>query len=57
MAADTYFDGVRREVETWLQDAGLQGVSVGDVGESCCADSSCGTESASVSIFVALGVK
>lgn len=54
---DRWLGFERRDVETWLQDAGLQGVSVDDVGEDCCADSSCGAETASVSIFVALGVK
>ena len=54
---DRWMGFERRDVETWLRDAGLHDVSVEDVGESCCADSSCGTESASVGIFVASGVK
>ena len=54
---DRWMGFERGDLETWFQDAGLEGVSVDDVGEDCCADSSCGTESASVGIFVASGVK
>ncbi len=54
---DRWMGFERSDLETWFQDAGLPGISVEDVGESCCAASSCGTESASVGIFVALGVK
>ena len=47
----------RSDLATWFGAAGLSGVSVQDVGENCLADSPCGTESASVIIFVASGVK
>lgn len=50
--------GFRREdVKRWFIEAGLNEVEVDCVGENCCADSSCGCESASISIFVALGKK
>lgn len=46
-------DNIRR----WFEDAGLQDVAVDCVGENCCASSSCGRESAKISIFVASGKK
>jgi ubiquinone/menaquinone biosynthesis C-methylase UbiE len=50
--------GFRREdVQQWFVDAGLKNVAVDCVGVNCCADSSCGSERASVSIFVASGEK
>ena len=50
--------GFRREVvRRWFTAAGLKNVAVDCVGESCCAQSSCGCQSASVSIFVASGEK
>jgi ubiquinone/menaquinone biosynthesis C-methylase UbiE len=48
--------GFRREdVKRWFSEAGLRNVRIDCVGENCCAESSCGSESASVSIFVASG--
>jgi ubiquinone/menaquinone biosynthesis C-methylase UbiE len=50
--------GFRREdVRRWFTAAGLKNVVVDCVGENCCAQSSCGCQSASVSIFVASGEK
>ncbi len=50
--------GFRREdVQQWFVNAGLKNVAVDCVGSNCCADSSCGSEHASVSIFVASGEK
>lgn len=50
--------GFRREdVRRWFIEAGLTDVAVDCVGEDCCAQSSSGTEHASVSIFVAWGEK
>jgi len=50
--------GFRREdVGRWLVEAGLKNVVVGCVGENCCAQSSCGDEYASISIFMASGEK
>ncbi len=54
---DQWMGFERSDLERWFRGAGLSGVSVKDVGENCCAESACGTESASVSIFVASGVK
>ncbi|MCS7287484.1 MAG: class I SAM-dependent methyltransferase [Anaerolineae bacterium] len=47
----------RQDIRRWLTDAGLKDVLVDCVGENCCAQSSCGCESASISIFIAVGVK
>jgi ubiquinone/menaquinone biosynthesis C-methylase UbiE len=47
----------REEVRTWLEDAGLEQVSVDCVGEECCARSADGSDSAKISIFLATGVK
>ncbi|MBI4787395.1 MAG: methyltransferase domain-containing protein [Chloroflexi bacterium] len=50
--------GFRREdVRRWFEHAGLRNVVVDCVGANCCADSSCGSEHANVSIFVASGEK
>jgi hypothetical protein len=47
----------RAEVQQWFEQAGLSQVEVGDVGCNCCAGSSCGTQRAEVSIFLAQGTK
>lgn len=54
---DRWMGFKREDVLGWLQQAGLKHARVGSVGSSCCADSSCGCGSASVSIFIASGVK
>jgi ubiquinone/menaquinone biosynthesis C-methylase UbiE len=43
----------RNNIKRWFLAAGLRDVLVESVGEDCCAESSCGCEKASVSIFVA----
>ncbi|WP_338025509.1 class I SAM-dependent methyltransferase [Clostridium yunnanense] len=47
----------RKDIEDWFVEAGLSNVFVDCVGGNCCATSSCGCESASISIFVAYGEK
>ncbi len=47
----------RCDIERWFLEAGLKDVTVESVGEDCCADSACGCERASVSIFVASASK
>jgi len=47
----------REDVRRWFQEAGLQEVVTDCVGENCCAGSASGSQTASVSIFVASGVK
>jgi ubiquinone/menaquinone biosynthesis C-methylase UbiE len=47
----------REEIGQWFTKAGLKNVVVDCVGESCCAQYSCGDEYASISIFVASGEK
>ncbi len=46
----------RDEVRRWFREAGLDRVTVDGVGEQCCTAASDG-ERASISIFVASGVK
>ena len=47
----------RESISQWFKDAGLSDVTVECVGQSCCADSCDGINSAGVSIFVACGKK
>lgn len=54
---DRWLGFKRQDIEQWLTDAGLEDVLVDCVDENCCAQSSCGCESAGVSIFIATGVK
>jgi len=54
---DRWMGFERAEVALWLEQAGLSQISIGDVGSRCCADSTCGSQRADVSIFLAYGVK
>jgi ubiquinone/menaquinone biosynthesis C-methylase UbiE len=54
---DRWLGFKREDVEDWLLGAGLTRVATDCVGEDCCAQSESGRDSASVSIFVAYGVK
>ena len=54
---DRWMGFKREDVTNWFHAAGLTEVTVDCVGQNCCAESDCGTESASVSIFVASGKK
>ncbi len=54
---DRWMGFKREDIKRWFIEAGLSYVKVDCVGENCCADSSCGSESAKVSIFVASGEK
>lgn len=47
----------RKDVLRWFTAAGLQNISIDCAGGSCCADSNCGSDSASISIFIACGEK
>ena len=47
----------RGDIRQWFTEAGLRRVVVDCVGEQCCAPSNCGSQSASVNIFVASGEK
>jgi len=53
---DRWMGFKREDVRRWFEEAGLNNVIVDCIGESCCAQSSCG-EHASISIFVASGEK
>ncbi len=54
---DRWMGFKRGKVKQWFEEYGLRNVVVDCVGENCCAQSSCGCESASISIFVAYGEK
>jgi ubiquinone/menaquinone biosynthesis C-methylase UbiE len=54
---DRWLGFKRENVKRWFEEAGLKNVEVDCVGESCCAQSSCGDEYASISMFVASGGK
>lgn len=54
---DRWMGFKRADVQGWLETAGLKQVVVASVGENCCATSSCGTQSAAISIFLACGEK
>jgi ubiquinone/menaquinone biosynthesis C-methylase UbiE len=54
---DRWMGFVRDDILRWLHEADLRDVSVGCVGENCCATSSCGSKRAEISIFVASGVR
>ena len=54
---DRWLGFKREDIKRWFEKAGLKNVDVDCVGESCCAQSSCGDEKASISIFVASGEK
>ena len=54
---DSWMGFARDDIRRWLEEAGLREVAVECVGENCCASSSCGSERAKISIFVASGKK
>jgi len=54
---DRWMGFEREDVRRWFEEARLKNVIVDCIGESCCAQSSCGDEHASISIFVASGEK
>jgi ubiquinone/menaquinone biosynthesis C-methylase UbiE len=54
---DLWMGFERTLFQAWLVQAGLRDVSVEGIGESCCATSSCGSETAKVGIFLAQGSK
>lgn len=47
----------REELTGWLESAGLTEVAVTGASEECCAQSGCGCDVATVSVFLAYGVK
>lgn len=47
----------REEVRRWLEEAGLREAVMMDADEKCCATSGCGTEEASVGIWLARATK
>ncbi|WP_238903399.1 class I SAM-dependent methyltransferase [Clostridium sp. YIM B02506] len=50
--------GFRRDdIENWLSSAGLENIMVRSIDGNCCAESTCGCEKASISIFIACGEK
>lgn len=54
---DRWLGFKRQEVEQWFRAAGLKNVVIDCAGGNCCSNSSCGCDSASISIFAAYGKK
>jgi ubiquinone/menaquinone biosynthesis C-methylase UbiE len=54
---DRWMGFKRQDIRQWFLEAGLKDVVVDCVGEDCCSLSECGTDYASISIFVACGEK
>jgi len=54
---DRWLGFQREDVRRWFTEAGLKNVAVDCTDENCCAQSSCGCQSASISVFVAYGEK
>lgn len=54
---DRWMGFEREDIQRWFGEAGLQNVTVDCLDETCCADSSSGTERAVISIFIAQGEK
>lgn len=54
---DRWMGFKRESVRQWFVEAGLRNVVVDCVGERCCAQSSCESDYADISIFVAAGEK
>lgn len=54
---DQWMGFKRKDIKKWFIEAGLQNVHIDCVGEDCCAESDCGNDTASVSIFVAVSTK
>jgi len=52
---DRWMGFKREKIRQWLIEAGLKNVVVDCVGENCCARSSCRSEVATISIFIASG--
>ena len=54
---DRWMGFKRDDVQRWLTESGLKAVVVDCADEDCCAQSDCGCEDASISIFIASGEK
>ncbi len=54
---DRWMGFKRIDIENWFKDARLRKIIIDDTGENCCSKSSCGTTTASIKIFAAVGQK
>lgn len=54
---DRWMGFAREDIARWLREAGLVDVRVEDARATCCTSSSCGSEKADVSIFLATATK
>lgn len=54
---DVWMGFDRKDIIKWFEEVGLKNVAVNCVGSNCCADSKCGSDKASISIFAAYGEK
>ena len=54
---DRWMGFKRTDIRHWLTESGLKDTTLDCVGENCCTESECGSESARISIFIATGTK
>ncbi|MEL6320845.1 MAG: class I SAM-dependent methyltransferase [Cyanobacteria bacterium J06626_14] len=54
---DRWMGFEQNAVAQWFKEAGLSTIAVTDLDSECCATSDCGTAEATITIFVASGVK
>lgn len=54
---DVWMGFDRKDIVKWFKNAGFTNITVDCAGSNCCADSKCGCDKASISIFVAYGEK
>ncbi|MFN8491906.1 MAG: class I SAM-dependent methyltransferase [Caldilineaceae bacterium] len=54
---DRWLGFPRADIHNWFRQAGLQHITVEDMGENCCTTDACGGEGINISIFVAVGEK
>ncbi len=54
---DRWMGFERKVIQSWMEEAGLQGVEIDCVGANCCANSDRGTDRAEIGIFIASGTK
>ena len=54
---DRWLGFKREDIRRWFDEAGLKNITVGDINELCTVNSTCGSERARISIFVASGEK
>lgn len=54
---DVWMGFDRKIIKKWFKDSNFKNITINCVGSNCCANSKCGSDKASISIFVAYGEK